>query len=225
VPDNDETELGRMLRSADLALSKTIDVDAVIRRSRKRRIPRLVAVGAASVLAVCFVVGGGALGLRQLGTQSSASSASSGQVQNDAAAPEASPPLGVPGCGTRVPPIALARDGLVASAALPTAVGARAVPASVVLTNTGASPVSGVASAPTVTLSRDGIVVWDGVGTAETPIEIAPGRSLALPSSLTPATCAGAVPPGTYDVSVVVRVSVGGTVELVSGAPSTITLR
>lgn len=169
-----------------------IDLDAVLRRSRARRRPRMIAVAAVSSLAALAIVVpvsvSGALGQTGFFSAASGSPASSRQDAAGQKAPEVAGPAGPGGTGGAVrsgeavdgvalaqkvnlctgtlADIAPASNGLVLTVAPVTAAAvARNIPATVTLTNTASTAFRGSGSPfPSVTLSRAGIVLWHSNG-------------------------------------------------------------
>jgi hypothetical protein len=145
-------------------------------------------------------------------------------------------------CGGTVAEVAPSPSGLVLTAAFPDApVGSERVEGTVTLTNTGASPVTGYTSAtPAVTLSQGGVVMWHSNGPTIMMIRdvaLAPGESIDFAASFTPVVCGveddlaegfradlPAAPAGEYQVSAAADVTVGDTLELVTGPAETVRL-
>jgi hypothetical protein len=246
VPD--ELNLGDLLRSADSATTGKIDADAVIRRARRRRTPRLVGTALASVLAVVVVVGGAVYGLGNVaGSTTGASSA----VDSSGSAPKTQPqtrpqPDGnkanTSRCGYPVSQIAPTTDGLVIAVEFPsTATSAGPVRGLATLTNTGAAKVAGSSGGPIITLARNGVVVWHtdaGIPEPQQKIVLAPGASMTFPVVLSPSLCSkgddgtGALrtdlppaPVGEYAISASIVVSIGGVDEQVDGPTHNLTIR
>ncbi len=196
-----------------------IDLDAVLRRSRARRRPRLIAVAAVSSLAALAIVVpvsvSGALGQTGFFSAASGSSASTRQDAAGQKAPEVAGPAGagtggaagsggaVDGvapaqkvnlCTGTLADIAPASNGLVLTVGPVTAAAAdRSIPATVTLTNTGSTAFSGSASPfPSVTLSRAGIVLWHSNGAVPSlaqQVELAPGASMTFSTTFEPLVC------------------------------------
>ena len=241
----------------------SIDLDAVLRRSRARRRPRVAAVAVVSSLAALAIVVPVSISVasQQTGTFSAGSAAS---APDSAKAPEALRGGSAPGSGgVRLAPaerinlctetlatVAPAADGLVLTVQpVDGAAGARDIPVTVTLTNTGAQRVTGSLSPfPTLTLSRDGVVLWHSNGAVPSlaqEIDLAPGASTAFSTTFDPLVCGAdddAQPsfradlpeagPGLYQLSAALDVSPmesdaagsGGAV-LVTGPTSPVTLR
>lgn len=168
-----------------------IDVETVLRRSRARRVPKLLGAMSVSVLAIGGLVFGGVqVGLAGLGTTASLDSAGS--------APEAGSDAGTDGAyDSAKAPYALAFNACGAPAVLPTsasdiavtvafpdsAMAGQSVEGTVTLTNTGSGRLTGYAgAAPLVTLAQDDAVVWHSGGAniaADTAdVNLGPGESI-----------------------------------------------
>ena len=185
----------------------SIDLDAVLRRSRARRRPRVVAVAIVSSLAVVGIVVPVSISVasQQTGTFSAGSAAS---APDSATAPEAlqggdaagyggikrAPADKINLCtGTLAAPTP-AEDGLVLTVQpVDAAADARDIPVTVTLTNTGPQQVTGSLSPfPTLTLSRDGIVLWHSNGPVPLlaqEIDLAPGASTTFSTTFEPVVC------------------------------------
>jgi hypothetical protein len=256
-----ESELRRQFHDDEPRGS--IDLDAVLRRSRARRRPRVAAVVLVSSLAVVGIVVPVSISAasQQTGTFSAGSAAS---APDSATAPEVLHGGSAPGSGgvKRAPAetinlctgtlaaAAPAEDGLVLTVQpVDAAADARDIPVTVTLTNTGAQQVTGSLSPfPTLTLSRDGIVLWHSNGAVPSlaqQIDLAPGASTSFSTTLEPVVCgvqddaqssfrAGlpAAGPGDYRVSAALDFSPtaadgsgSGAAVLVTGPTSPVTLR
>ncbi len=185
----------------------SIDLDAVLRRSRARRRPRVAALAIVSSLAVVGIVVPVSISVasQQTGTLSAGSAAS---APDSATAPKAlqggsasgsggikrAPAEKINLCtGTLAAP-APAEDGLVLTVQpVDAAAGARDIPVTVTLTNTGAQQVTGSLSPfPTLTLSRDGTVLWHSNGAVPSlaqQIDLAPGASTTFSTTFEPVVC------------------------------------
>lgn len=256
-----ESELRRQFH--DDEPQGSIDLDAVLRRSRARRRPRVAALALVSSLAVAGIVVPVTISVasQQTGTLSAGSAAS---APDSATAPEALQGGSAPGSGgIRLAPaerinlctetlaaLAPATDGLVLTVQpVDAAADAHDIPVTVTLTNTGAQRVTGSLSPfPTLTLSRDGTVLWHSNGAVPLlaqEIDLAPGESTTFSSTFEPVVCGiqddaqpsfrdelPAAGPGDYQLSAALDFSPadsegsssGGAV-LVSGPTSPVTLR
>ncbi len=153
-------------------------------------------------------------------------------------------------CAGTLADVAPSQPGLVVSAefASPAPRGMAAVEGIVRLTNTSAARVIGsVGVTPTITVSQGGIVLWHSNGAhrdVAQHVDLAPGASIELAASFIPVRCDVAdddlpefradlppLPGGDYQVSAVMHFLPDGTaisapgLELVTGAPSPLTLR
>jgi hypothetical protein len=217
-----------------------IDVAAVVRRARARRLPRMLGAGAVGTLAIAgLVVGGLQLGLSTAPASDAGASAPE-MSQLDAAGGEegastmtkraAAEQLNQ--CGAPVAAVEPSATGLVLEthfADVPS--GAASIDGTVTMTNTGSAPVSGyTAAAPTLVLVRDGIVVWHSDGpTIELAREVslAPGESLEYTVTLAPDDCGtgGVAPSGEYELLAVIDLMGDFDAELVSGPASKLTVK
>ena len=223
----DERDLRELFARA--APGAAVDTTTVIRRSRRRRLPKCIAMGSAGALAV---IGFGVLGVQAILPLGSATSGVS--MQADSLAESASP---YSITGDAAPDAATLRmlDVCGAPAPAPTSAdpavtlespGASAV--EVVLTSTTATA-SAVAS-PRILFVADGIVV--GAGTpdgmaAGTVDPLQAGRSLRLPVTFAATDCAGQpLPSGGYDLIAAVDVVRGdGALDAVVSDPAPVVVR
>ena len=201
-----EPNIREIFRSSTPTLP-TIDTDAVIRRSKARRLPAQVGIGGAFTLAI----GGlGVAGLQGLGGSSGASDSAvtmveqgpadsgdvKGMIEGDAPANsiKRAPADRINLCGAPLAEVAPSATGLVLTVDFPdAAVGAASVAGTVTLTNTGSETVVGYTSpTPAITLSQAGIVLWHSNGPTIMSIQdvtLAPGESLQLAASFSPVVC------------------------------------
>jgi hypothetical protein len=146
-------------------------------------------------------------------------------------------------CGGALADVAPSASGLTLTTDFPdAAVGAPGVTGRVTLTNTGSRQVTGYTSAtPAVTLSQGGIVLWHSNGPTimmAREVDLAPGESIDFEASFVPVVCSveddsaesfrtdlPAAPAGEYEVSAASDVTVGDSLELVTGPLQTIRLR
>jgi hypothetical protein len=230
-----------------------IDVDAVLRRARARRRPRVVLAAAGSVVAIA------AIAVPAVVVTSFGGSGAS--VTSSEYAPEAAPDgaggaadsnaaMSRPGaerlnpCASPVTELPPAGNGLVISAAPVTAAaGARSIPVTVTLTNTGDGSILGTtASRPALTLSRDGVTIWHTNGPSDMSariVDLGPGESMTYETVFEPLVCAPeddaleafrpglpAAGPGTYLLWAAIDVSHddGSAIDLVTGPAVAVTL-
>lgn len=196
----------------------SIDLDAVLRRSRARRRPRVVAAAAVSSLAVIGIVV--PVSISVAGTRSATSLFDAGAASAPHSAPLSSGgPVHLGGettngsdasgsggsikrapadkinlCTGAVAMPAPADDGLVLTVApVDAAASARDIPVTVTLTNTGTQRVTGSLSPfPALTLSHDGIVLWHSNGPVPSlaqEIDLAPGASTSFSTTFQPLVC------------------------------------
>jgi hypothetical protein len=223
-----------------------IDVDAVIRRSRRRRVPRQLGVAFVSVLAVAGVFSGAVFGLGALsGATSSGGSASSGAAATRAPSvvpsAESSPPdpnlldkNGPAVCGYSLPTVGTQPDGLIAEA---TRVSTNGPTLHFVftLTNTGSTTITGSAGVPILVLVRNGIVIDKTIVNGPprgAKLKMAPGQIVSYPLNWSPSVCkrgdnsaspgADALPSGSYQVYAEIQVLSTNSSETVTGPPTTV---
>jgi hypothetical protein len=193
-----------------------VDVQQVLRRSRRRRLPRQLAAGGVFTLAIGGVVVAGAQGLGA--SQQASTVAGSASDQSAEQSAESAPMVDDSGASTLATGGASTEDvkrapadrlnlctGPLAEVApnergleLTTrfddaAAGADTVTGTVTLTNNGTETVTG--SSPSwvaITLSQDNIVLWHtngGHDASAVLIDLAPGESLEYEASFAPVIC------------------------------------
>jgi hypothetical protein len=230
-----------------------IDLDAVLRRSRARRRPRVVAAALVSSLAVLGIVVPVSISLASTHPTSALSAGSAASAPDAAAGPvrlqgesTSVSALGLDRCGATLVMPSSAPNGLVLTVSpVVAAATAREIPVTVTLTNTGGSGVTGMISAqPLLTLSKGSVVLWhDSVDwQVGKKIDLSPGDSTTLSATFDPVICsvedddtvrtdlpdAG---PGAYQLSAALDFSPqtagdgsGGGAVLVTGPTSPVTL-
>jgi hypothetical protein len=187
--------------------SGQIDVDAVLRRTRARRRPRMALAGAGSMLAIAAIAVPAAFGSFAAPATETALVAGSGAGDSSAEAPGAdggalnpqmsydrAPAERLNLCTAQVADVPPAENGLVLTVEPVTASsGDRGIPTIVTLTNTGSEPVSGTtAGHPAMTLSKGGVTLWHSNGPQTMiaiPVDLAPGESLQYPATFEPLIC------------------------------------
>ena len=216
----DEHELRAHLSDGDLPAIE-IDTSAVISRSKSRRRPRQLAVGAVSLLAAASLVFAGintfpltndvntVTGM--LADDSSGSREESGATDESSQflMPDESAPAEM--CGSTIPAAAASPYGLTLQLELPAEVVASgSAYGTVRLTNSSNSAVMGsTASVPDVNLLRDSIVIShspDAQILSVIPVNLQPGQSIEFPVAIDILDCTtidtgGMVEPGTYTVN------------------------
>jgi hypothetical protein len=182
-----------------------IDVDAVLRRVRARRRPRVVIAGAASVLAIAAIAVPAALSSYTSGAGGSTDTAFVAG-DGDMSAPESAaggsadeqiaraPAEKLNLCTARVAEPVPSLTGLEISVSPVTASAtSRAIPVTVTLTNAGAEPVVGTTgSRPALTLSQDSITLWHTNGPQDLLariVDLAPGESMTYETTFEPTVC------------------------------------
>lgn len=191
--------------------SGEIDLDAVLRRSRRRRRPRVLLAGAAGVLAVAAIVvpvSVSAINGQGFGVSSTASGADtaaepeaatgeSGDSGDSAYSDQAlqrAPADKLNLCTGALSGVAPAESGLVLTvAAVEAAATETAIPVVVSLTNTGNERITGTTAAnPAITLSREGITLWHSNGPQimmAVVVDLAPGASMQYETTFEPVVC------------------------------------
>ena len=187
-----------------------IDVAAVVRRARARRLPKVLGITGVSVLAV----GGLVLGGLQLGGGVSPASSTAGspatetfpleggsQLYSDSGSDSVNdevkraPAEKLNLCTGTLAEVTPSASGLVLSVAFAdAAAGSDTVQGTVTMTNTGSATVTGyTAAAPAITLSQDSIVLWHSNGPMielARDVALAPGESMEYSATFTPVVCA-----------------------------------
>lgn len=232
----DESALARALRedaAADAPGASAIDVAEATRRSRARRLPAQLALGAA---AVALVLGVGVAAVGGLALAPPAFIAADGAREESAEQPgggdstggEAAPSTPVARCGAPVDD-AVGDDGEAGAPGLRLEVDlperaeadGDAIEGTIRIVNDGSRRVTGTASAPpTVIGSRDGVARWTSAAEAaagSTAIELDPGESTVIPVRVRPVACVAAddgssaddaaPPPGAYELSAFLTVT------------------
>jgi hypothetical protein len=182
-----------------------IDVDAVMRRVRARRRPRVILAASGSVLAIAAIVVPAVLTTYSTGGAASDTALVAGEDSGGAAAPEAATESGAAQfdrapaeklnlCTAPVADVAPAANGLVLTMEPVTAAaGGRDIPVTVTLKNTGGSAVSGYTGGrPALTLSQDGITIWHTNGPQTMialTIDLQPGESTTYEATFEPVVC------------------------------------
>ncbi len=181
--------------------SNTIDTDAVIKRSRARRLPQQLAAGAIGTLAI--------LGISVVGVQTlrlpDQSAITATEPESALAAPEdalagdsikRAPAERLNLCEGTVADTVPSRFGLQLDVEFPVSApaGADVITGIVRLTNAGGERVTGsTGAAPAVTVSESGIVRWHSNGPRVLSlviVDLAPGESLEYQVSIVPVRCA-----------------------------------
>ena len=244
-----DSELRRRFREGTQPRDQ-IDVDAVLRRVRARRRPRVVIAAAGSVLAIAAIAVPAAIVTSiPTATTDTALVAEAPEASGGAAADSDASFSRVPAdklnlCTAPVAEVAPLENGLVITAEPVTAAAAdRSIPVTVTLTNTGAESILGTTgSRPALTLSRDGITLWHTNGPSDMMariVDLGPGESMTYETVFEPLVCgvdddvlesfrADLPPagPGTYQLSAAIDLSHddGSSLDLVTGPAVDVTL-
>lgn len=231
--------------------TSTIDVAAVVRRSRARRLPKVLGASGLGVFAIAGIVVGG---LQLGGAPSPASDAAGATAETLELGSEdmqsaysdeikRAPAEKLNLCTGTVAEIDSSATGLTLTVAFAdAAAGAAVVEGTVTMTNTGVDAVTGyTAASPAMTLARDGIVIWHSNGPMielARDVSLDPGESMEYSASFVPVVCGveddegesfrddlPAAPSGEYEVSAAIDVMGEFDALLVTGPAQTITLR
>jgi hypothetical protein len=228
--------------------SGEIDLARVIRQVKVRRLPRVLAVGAAGCLAIAAIAvpvsvaglgnsSGGSIVAEDGGAPESAT-----EAEGDATMVALTLAETLNSCGAPLAEVAPAASGLVATVApVDAAASSLSIETTVTLTNTGTTAVRGTTGAPVLTLSQDGVTLWhfNAPRAVEViPIDLAPGESLEYPASFTPRVCGAAADAGEgtslplpdageYGLSAAIDLipAGGASAELVTGPVAPVVLR
>jgi len=193
-----ESELRDLLSRPQL--NSTIDVDAIIKRSRARRFSQQLASGAIGTLAILgiSVVGVQTLRLPDQSTITATEQESALAAPEDALAGDGiqrAPAERLNLCEGTVADVVASRFGLQLDVEFPGAVpaGTEVITGIVRLTNTSNERVTGsTGAAPAVTVSENGIVLWHSNGPTVLSIvvvDLAPGESIEYQATVVPVRC------------------------------------
>jgi hypothetical protein len=231
--------------------TSAIDVAAIVRRSRARRLPKVLGATGVSVLAIGGLVFGG---VQVFGGGTAASNTAGATTESfpleGAAADQLysqeeikrAPAEKLNLCtGTVAEPVA-SLSGLVLAVHFADApVGSDSVTGTVTMTNTGPATVEGyTAASPAITLAKDGVVVWHSNGPSielAREVNLAPGQSLEYIANFSPVVCGVEddsaesfrltlpdAPVGVYQVSAAIDLLGEFDADLITGPAQTITL-
>lgn len=253
-----ETELRTMLRTTPV--SNGLNVQDIIRKSKARRLPRQIGASGAFGLAIAGIGIAGFTGINRTqpaadsiaGVAEPGMSSESVPFTDQGQSLKRAPADKINLCGGPLAEAAPSQFGLELTVdAVEATAGSPYVDATVTLTNTSDTQVTGTTGAsPALTLSKDGVVLWHSNGPVAymiTMIDLAPGESQQMQASFVPVTCGveddmqesfreglPALPAGDYDISAAldfVPDVVGpnappeGSIDLVTGPLSPVTLR
>ena len=207
----------RNLFPADDTPIKALDAGAIIRRSRARRLPKRLAVGGITTLAVAGIVVASVQGfgttanISASSQQSEATTAQEPAEQGSADSPmsateaggadlssKRAPAVSINQCGGTIAELDLPSSDLELSLDFPktATLDGKEISGTVTLTNTGDETLSGhlQQNHPAITLSQDGVVLWHSNFTAEDsmmhyPEPLAPGQSVEYTTTFWPVTC------------------------------------
>lgn len=235
-----------------------IDVAAIVRRSKARRAPKVVLTAGASALAVGGLLFGGTAYLGGLSPITMADTGTTAEAPAEAGADDTmsqaadgtfqdeikrSAAAQLNRCGGPVATAPPSESGLVVAVNFPDGLadGGYLI-GDVTLTNGGTQSWSGHTDLdPTVTLARDGIVMWHSEPTAHetaTAISLEPGQSVTFEATVMAVVCASAdegeggfrddlpaAPAGEYQVSAALDLLGDFDAQLITGPAQSITLR
>jgi hypothetical protein len=210
-----ESELREWLQGdgSELPAHRDLDAGRIIRRSKRRRLPRQVGVGGVMTLAVASVAVGGITGLKSFlpgsttsgvsqnmdkGTSELAPARDSGSQTPTQGQPPSQGEVAVDRmnlCGSQVASVPSNSSGLVLAAHFPPSAPANGQPVTgtVTLTNTGTTSVTGsTAASAVITVSQQAIVLWHSNGPTimlAKIVDLAPGQSMEYQASFLPVRC------------------------------------
>lgn len=216
-----ESELRTFLQEvgpADGQPRTSLDTGVILRRVRRRRLPKQIALGGTVTLAAAGLGVASIQGLRLAGTSGSTSaigSASDSAPESALGEESGTGPEAVGGgdpasggesirrapasklnlCGGNLAEVSPSVTGLVVVTDFADGAPADGSPVSgtVTMTNTGTERISGTTDAtPAITLSQNGLVLWHSNGPMDAMlmiVDLAPGESLQYGASFTPVRC------------------------------------
>lgn len=229
-----------------------IDVKSIARRSRARRLPKMLGAAGVGALAIGGVIFGGLqLGGGMAATsnadgaastvESPAMDAGSSELYSDSIKRAPAEKLNL--CeGTVAEPMANV-SGLVLAVSFADAdAGASTVSGTVTMTNAGSETITGyTAASPAITLAQNGTVIWHSNGPViemAREVALAPGESMEYAASFTPVVCSveddlgesfraelPSAPAGVYQVSAAIDLMGDFNADLITGPAQTLTLR
>jgi len=195
-----ESDLRDLLQGPDPEGRTAIDLDAVLRRARARRRPRVIAATAAGAFALVGVLTPVVVVSQQQAKQESllvAEDASGGTAEAPMAGDTAL--VGMPSaatlnsCGEAVVDIPSSNGLVLEVTPLAATAGSANIPIDVTLRNDGSVRLVGVtASQPIVTFSRDGVVLWHTAGVQDSSgviVDLDPGESMTYATTFEPLIC------------------------------------
>jgi hypothetical protein len=195
-----ESDLRDLLRGPDPEGRTAIDLDAVLRRARARRRPRVIAASTVGAFALVGVLTPVVLVSQQQAKQESFSVAED-SAGGTAEAPSADDTafVGMPSapnlnsCGAPVVDLPSTNGLVLEVTPVSAAAEAASIPIEVTLRNDGTDTMVGVtASQPVVTFSRDGVVLWHTAGIHDSSgvlVDLEPGESMTYVTSFEPLIC------------------------------------
>ena len=246
-----ENDLRDRLTASD-APAHSLDARQIIARSRRRRLPRQIAAGAASafVLAGVTVLAVQVTQLSQPATMTAGEAYDSSEAAPEMNAMKRAPADKINLCTATLAEVSPSQYGLQLDVTAPMTApaGPDPVPVTVRLTNTSDREVIGTTPVnPAITLSQNGVVLWHTNGPVDfalTAVDLQPGASVDYQASMTPVQCSvdddlaesfradlPPLAPGQYQLSALMDFTADPSMQqltseldLVSGPLSTITL-
>ena len=231
-----DAELRRLFHDAP-SPKATIDPDAIIRRSRRRRLPQQLGAGSVLTLAAAGIGVASINGLQALapmGAVETSADAPMGASESGPFGGEGVAPARMPFCAAGGFMDAELQSGLEVAPSFPASSElGQQVSGSLTLTNTGTEPVTGTAFSPLIALSLDGVQVWHSDGPSEHRVALDPGESMALAFDFDAIGCdssgeadGSVLGPGQYQLTAVLTLAPdSGPVRTIGGPATTITLR
>jgi hypothetical protein len=235
-----ETELRNLFHDAPAPLG-SLDAAAIIRRSKRRRLPQQVGAGSVLTLAVAGIGVASINGLQGLTPMSASETAADAPMgvseEADTAVPwvDSGTSLRLAPCETVTSADAQVAEGVTFALGFPaTATTGETVVGTLRLTNTGSTRIVGVAANPAVSLAKDGeSLLYRDRGSVPTEVDLVPGESTSIAFSFNAVECdaqgeaTGApLESGAYTLSGAIELRPEtGPSRLVSGPASAITLR
>ncbi|WP_395640102.1 hypothetical protein [Pseudolysinimonas sp.] len=180
-----ESDLRDLLRDPDPEGRAAIDLDAVLTRARRRRRPKVIAaqaLGSVAVIGALFTAVVAVQPTQQAALMTAEDAAGGSAADSAPFVDQDALKSGAPECGAPVAVAAPSPD-LALEISLPTVFEPETrIPLTVTLRNEGTAPIQGsTASAPTMTFTRDRIVIWHSFAVQDLSariVDLAPGESV-----------------------------------------------
>ena len=197
----------------------SLDAAAIIRHSKRRRLPQQLGAGSVLTLAVAGIGVASINGLQGLAPMSASETAADAPMGESWVGADGAVPWStrLSECSTPAPATEAAHSALSVSVEIPDGRAGDTIAGSVLLTNSSADPFSGWVTPPIVYVIADGIAVAHNGAEASSAmrIELAPGESRSLIAAVDTVHCehdasAGAdspLEPGQYEVVATVTIT------------------